>query len=194
MSEPLVLYEVRRPAAVLTMNRVDRRNALSRGLINEDQLLQALGEQHGLKVVNLAEVKPQPEALQLVPENMANVYKVLPLTFKDKCLTIAIGDPNHLTAVDDLRNLLSVGEVVAQLSHPQALSEALAKAYAGKEVSILDIITEIENTPKLGKRKAETRWPRIPGCCGRHACGTAWPERATACATPKSSAPATGRS
>ena len=33
MSEPLVLYELRPPAAVLTLNRPDRRNALSRGLI-----------------------------------------------------------------------------------------------------------------------------------------------------------------
>jgi methylglutaconyl-CoA hydratase len=33
MSEPLVLYEVRARAAILTMNRADKRNALSRGLI-----------------------------------------------------------------------------------------------------------------------------------------------------------------
>jgi methylglutaconyl-CoA hydratase len=33
MSADLVLYEIRSPAAVLTLNRPDRRNALSRGLI-----------------------------------------------------------------------------------------------------------------------------------------------------------------
>jgi methylglutaconyl-CoA hydratase len=33
MSADLVLYEIRAPAAVLTLNRPDRRNALSRGLI-----------------------------------------------------------------------------------------------------------------------------------------------------------------
>src|SRR5262249_4558964 len=82
--------------------------AVARGLINEDQVLQALGEQHSLKIVNLQEVKPQPEALQLVNETMATVYKVLPLTFKDKVLTIAIGDPHNLSAVDDLRNLLNI--------------------------------------------------------------------------------------
>src|SRR5207244_118273 len=51
--------------------------AVSRGLINDDQLLAALGEQHNLKVVNLQEVKPTPEALELVQETMASVYKVL---------------------------------------------------------------------------------------------------------------------
>ncbi len=130
--------------------------AVARGLINEDQLLQALGEQHGLKVVNLAEAKPQPEALQLVPETMANVYKVVPLSFKDKVLTIAVGDPNNLAALDDLRNLLNITEVQAQLAMPQAINDALVKVYAGKEESIIDIIQEIENNPELGKRRAET--------------------------------------
>src|SRR5437868_1900321 len=33
MTEPLVLYAVRPPAAVITLNRADKRNALSRALI-----------------------------------------------------------------------------------------------------------------------------------------------------------------
>src|SRR5947209_4168408 len=65
--------------------------AVARGLINEDQLLQALADQHGLKVVNLEETKPAPEALQLVPETMAAVYKIIPLAARDKSLTVAMG-------------------------------------------------------------------------------------------------------
>jgi methylglutaconyl-CoA hydratase len=34
MSEPLALYELQPPAAVITLNRADKRNALSRGLID----------------------------------------------------------------------------------------------------------------------------------------------------------------
>jgi type IV pilus assembly protein PilB len=130
--------------------------AVARGFLNEDQLLEALGEQNNLKVVNLSEVRPQPEALQLVNETMASVYKVLPLTFKDKVLAIAIGDPHNLAAADDLRNLLNINEVQAFLSTPQAIADAIEKAYAGKEESIIDLIQEIENNPELGKRKAET--------------------------------------
>src|SRR5436190_2163600 len=80
----------------------------ARGLITEDQLLQALGDQHGIKVVNLEDVKPTAEAVQLVPETMATVYKVLPLSYKDKVLIIAVADPANLSAVDDLRNLLGI--------------------------------------------------------------------------------------
>jgi type IV pilus assembly protein PilB len=131
--------------------------AVGRGLINEEQLLQALGEQFNLRVVNLTETKPQPEALAMVPETMATVYKVIPLTFKDKSLTVAIGDATNLAALDDLRNLLGINEVIPQLTSQTQIEEFLAKVYAGKnEESIIDIIQELENSPELGKRKAET--------------------------------------
>jgi type IV pilus assembly protein PilB len=131
--------------------------AVSRGLITDEQLLQALGEQHGLKVVNLQEVKPSPEAMALVNETMATVYKVLPLSIKDKILTIAIGDPTNLPALDDLRNLLpNVSEVIATLAPAAVITEAIAKHYAGKEESIIDLINEIEKDPELGQRRQET--------------------------------------
>jgi type IV pilus assembly protein PilB len=125
--------------------------ALARGLITEEQLLQALAEQFNLKVVNLQEVKPQPEAIQAVPETMASVYKVLPLTYKDNVLTVAIADPSNLTALDDLRNFLGVKQVVPVLATQRALQEAIPKAYAGKEESIVDIIQQLENDPEIGK-------------------------------------------
>ncbi len=130
--------------------------AVQRGLINDDQLLQALAEQHGLKTANLAEAKPQPEVIQLVPETMADVYKILPLFLKDKVLTIVVGDPANLTAVDDLRNLLSLNEVIALLATPAAIAEAKAKFYAGKEESIMDVIQELEKDESLGQRRGET--------------------------------------
>jgi type IV pilus assembly protein PilB len=113
--------------------------AVSRGLITDEQLLTAMAEQHGLKVVNLEEFKPQAEAITLVPETMATVYKVLPLTFRDKVLTIALSDPSNMAAVDDLRNLLGISEVKASLAPAKAVLEAMTKAYAGKEESIVDI-------------------------------------------------------
>ncbi len=132
--------------------------AVQKGLITDDQLMQALAEQFNLKLVNLAEVKPTPEALVLVPETMSSVYKVLPLSFKDKVLTIAIGDPANMGAADDLRNLLGINEVIVQLAPPAMVAEVLAKCYAGKEESIIDVINELENDPDImkGKRKAET--------------------------------------
>jgi type IV pilus assembly protein PilB len=130
--------------------------AVARGLINDDQLLQALADQHGLKVVNLEETKPAAEAIAQVPEAMAQVYKVVPLTFKDKVLTVAIGDPANLAGLDDMRNLLGLSEVTASLAPAKLIPDAIAKCYAGKEESIMDIIQQLETDPKVGVARRET--------------------------------------
>ena len=133
--------------------------AVSKGLISEDQLFQSLAEQFNLKIVNLAEVKPTADVLVLVPETMSSVYKVLPLSVKDKVLTVAIADPAHIGSADDLRSLLGMNEVIVNLAQPAAMAEVLSKCYAGKEESIIDIINEIEKDPDLvagARRKAET--------------------------------------
>jgi len=129
---------------------------LSRGLITEEQLLQALAEQHGLKVVNLSEIKPQPEAIQLVPETMATVYKVLPLQVQDNVLTVIMADPNNLAALDDLRNFIGVKQVNAVIAAQKAIVDSIPRFYAGKEESIVDLIKELEENPELGRLTRET--------------------------------------
>jgi hypothetical protein len=114
------------------------RVAVARGLITEDRLIQALGELHSLQVVDLREVKPSPEAMALVPEIMATVYKVLPLSIKDLVLTVATSDPTRLTALDDLRRLISVKGVRPMLASPRAIEEMIVAAYREKEEGIAD--------------------------------------------------------
>lgn len=145
-----VLNEARESAQLLGQA------ALARGLVTEEQLYQALAEQYGLRLINLNESKFQPEAIEKVPETMATVYKVVPLSLKDNTLTVAIGDPNQLPALDDLRNFIGVKEVVAWLSPPKALQEAQIRCYAGKQESIVDIIKELESSPELGRLQRES--------------------------------------
>src|SRR5438105_848364 len=130
--------------------------ALARGLITEEQLLSALADQHGLKTANLDEFKPQNEAITLVPETMATVYKILPITYRDGILTVALSDPSNMAALDDLRNFLGCKEVIAQLSTAKAIADATVKCYAGKEESIVDIINQLESDPDLGGRRNES--------------------------------------
>ncbi len=130
--------------------------AVARGLVTEDQLLEALAELHGLKTVNVNEIKPTPESVSLVPETMATVYKILPLSLKDNVLTIAMADPGNLAALDDLKNLLGVKDVIATVAGQKAILDNIPKTYAGKQESIVDLIASIEDDPMLGKLSKET--------------------------------------
>jgi type IV pilus assembly protein PilB len=128
------------------------RVVLDRGLVTEDQLLQAQGERHGLTVANLEESKPTPEALKLVPENMAQIYKILPLKFEGDTLTVVMSDPDNLSALDDLRNFLGIKQVEAVLALPRHIEEAQKAAYAGKQESIMDLIASLEaDAPSAGR-------------------------------------------
>lgn len=130
--------------------------ALTRGLINEDQLLQAVAEQHGLKVINLEEAKPNPQAVSMVQETMAQVYKILPMSFEGGVLTVVMADPGNLQALDDLRNFLGIQQVQAVLAPQRAIEEAITKAYSGKQDSIADIIAELNADTSLTIGKRET--------------------------------------
>jgi type IV pilus assembly protein PilB len=132
--------------------------AVKRGLVTDDQLLTATAEVHGMKVMNLEEVKPTPESLKVVPQNMAEMYKMVPLSFESEVLTVAMADPNNLQALDDIRNFLGIRTVNAVLAPNAAVEELMKRSYskattaggAGEE-SIASIIAALESDPELSK-------------------------------------------
>jgi type IV pilus assembly protein PilB len=131
--------------------------ALDRALITEEQLLQATAELHGMAVVSLEDAKPTPEALKAVPQNMSELYKMLPLKMEGDVLTVVMADPNNLMALDDLRNMLGIRQVVAQLAPPSKIEAALAKAYSNtKEETIADLISSMATDVDLGYGRRET--------------------------------------
>jgi type IV pilus assembly protein PilB len=124
--------------------------ALTKGLITETQLLQALADQFGMKFVSPEELKPTPEALVAIPETMATVYKVLPLSIKDGVVNVAVSDPMSLPGLDDLRNMQGFQEVTACLASPAAIADVMTRCYQGKEESIVDIINALAQDDEDG--------------------------------------------
>src|SRR5262249_11677720 len=57
---------------------------------------------------------------------------------------------------DDMRNLLGIKEVRPVLAPAKVIAECIAKAYSGKEESIIDIIHALEANPNLGIKGRET--------------------------------------
>jgi hypothetical protein len=74
-------------------------------------------------------MEPQIEALKLIPEPMAVVYKVLQLTFHEGVLTVAVAE-EAVFALDDLKIFTGVRELRHVIKPSDEIEEALAKAYA----------------------------------------------------------------
>jgi type IV pilus assembly protein PilB len=114
------------------------------GLVTEEQITEALAEQWGMPVVSLAETNIAPKVLELVPQTMADIYKIMPISLKDNVLTVAMADPQNVAALDDLRNFLGydVRGAVSSLSDVEA---AIARFYSTRdEDSIEGVIEALE--------------------------------------------------
>src|ERR1700674_21210 len=80
--------------------------AENQGLVNDEQLAQALAEQWNMQVIHLGDTVIPPNVLNLVTEAMAQMYRIVPISFRDNTLTIALCDPQNLAIQDELRTFL----------------------------------------------------------------------------------------
>lgn len=119
------------------------RVALRMGLVSESQITEALAEQWGMAVVNLKETNIPQKVLEIVPQTMAEIYKIMPISLKNDILTVAMADPHNISALDDLRNFLGY-DIRGAVSNHQDVEEAITRHYADKEDSIEDVIGKME--------------------------------------------------
>lgn len=131
--------------------------AQERGFVDEDKILQAQAELNGMSLTNLEEAKPSPEALKMVNQNMAELYKILPLRVENDVLTVVISDPNAMQGFDELRNMLGIRDVKATLAPQSKIDSTLKKVYATtKEETISDLIAGMANDLDFGAGRRET--------------------------------------
>ncbi|MEC7556827.1 MAG: ATPase, T2SS/T4P/T4SS family [Planctomycetota bacterium] len=111
-------------------------------LVTDEQVTEGLAEQWGMPVVNLRETTIPPKVLELVPQTMAEIYKIVPISLKNDLLTVAMGDPHNVAALDDLRNFLGF-DVRGAVSNMQDVEESISTHYADQEDSIEDVLGEL---------------------------------------------------
>ena len=100
--------------------------AVRRNLIPEEELLAALSKRFRMRVANLMSVTQA--ARELVPEQLARKYRVLPLAITDSVLDIATADPHDLDCERTLA--FATGRTVRmQLASPLRIADRLEEVY-----------------------------------------------------------------
>ena len=125
--------------------------AVRMGLITQAQVTEALAEQWGMPVVNLEETNIQPNVLEIVPQTMAEMYHIMPISLKNGVLTVAMADPQNVGALDDLRTFLG-HEIRGAVSSGPDVEAAIAKYYADREESIEDVIESMSTDEDAEKK------------------------------------------
>ena len=123
--------------------------AIGLNMLNEDQLTQALAEQFSLPVVNISDLTIPPEVLAHLTEPMAQLYRAIPISFRNDVLTVAMCEPQNLSVRDELRNFLGY-EVRVVVSTPREIDAALDRYYASdKGDSVESIVQELASDKDL---------------------------------------------
>lgn len=119
--------------------------AVRLGIVKEEQVLKALGEQLGMKVMKLEGITIPSELTELVNETMATAYKVVPVSQnkKDKSVQVALAEPQNPATLDSLRMFLGV-EVKGIIASEAEVMATIERLYAGHQESIQDVVKQIE--------------------------------------------------
>jgi type IV pilus assembly protein PilB len=106
-------------------------NALARlGYISDEKITSFLSAQYRVPAINLDEYELDPDVVRLVPKEICQKHRIIPLSRSGTALVVAMADPTNLTAMDDIKFLtgLTVEPVVASETSILAAVEASFEA------------------------------------------------------------------
>jgi len=119
---------------------------VSLGFVSEATLRDALSESLGTQSIDLSHAVIDPQALKLVPRELAKRHHLLPLDFDEtsRRLILAVADINDIVGLDRVRSLVAEGIQLETLLAGESEIDRAIDQYYGYELSIDGILHEIE--------------------------------------------------
>ncbi len=110
------------------------------GYVTQQDVLECLGEQFDVPVVDLNEVRPEVEAVDAVPRNTARMHNIMPLKRAANSVTVAISDLD-ICAMDNLKFILNM-DVKPVLAAEDDIADAIERYYGGEESTVDNMLRE----------------------------------------------------
>ena len=99
---------------------------VERGFVSEADLVTALATQIGMEFVDFGDVDVDARAVTMVPDAIARRHVLLPIRFEDGKLVVAMSDPSNVVAMDDVRTVTKM-DIKPAIATRDAILEAIAK-------------------------------------------------------------------
>ena len=97
------------------------------GRLTEDDLARALAARYGLSHIDMTEFEVDPDAANLLPPNVAQRYRAVPLAFEpDGSLLVAMADPSDSLALSDITFMTHL-DVQASVAAATVIEELAAR-------------------------------------------------------------------
>ena len=112
------------------------------GVVAKLDMLKALAGQFGMETISLTGLDIPREVLDMVPGDVAQRYKVVPVFKNDNILTVALGDPLDVDTLDGLRYVLKCN-VEGVVAPPEEIEKAIANYYGRATGAVEGMLQEI---------------------------------------------------
>jgi len=118
-------------------------NLIKLGYIKEEDLLHFLSKQFGFPAIDLTKVEITADLLKLVPSEVVQKHKVLPVSRAGSTLVIATSDPTNYLVIDDIKFLTgyNIDVVVAEET---ALKDSINRYY-DQSASLMDVMSDLQD-------------------------------------------------
>ena len=121
--------------------------------VSEQDLTVSMGRVLNVPPINLARLSILPEVADLLPREIAQNHKVIPVARLENKLFLAMADPLNVLAVDDVKRITKL-EVSTMIASEKAITDKLTSHDAAKGGSMEDIINDAQK--KNGDDEIET--------------------------------------
>src|SRR5690625_7520064 len=88
--------------------------------------------QLGHEYIEEGNVRIDPYAVSLVPEATARRYQAMPIRLEDNSLVVAMQDPRHVFALDDI-HLITGKEIIPAVASEATLLHLISRFYRGDD-------------------------------------------------------------
>ncbi|MBI4981572.1 MAG: Flp pilus assembly complex ATPase component TadA [Candidatus Omnitrophica bacterium] len=118
-----------------------RKVLVSEGFISEETLLALLSRQLYIPSLHLSKYRFDSTIVSLVPERIASLYHLIPLSRIGNTLTVAVSDPLNIFALDDLK-MFTGCDIDIVLSPEDEIVRAIDAQYKLEEKNLQQIIED----------------------------------------------------
>ncbi len=80
-------------------------NLVKMGFIEEAELMEFLSKQFGVPSTDPSKLDVDSEVIEMIPGNIVQKYKIVPISLEGQTLTIAMVDPSNIFIIDDIKFL-----------------------------------------------------------------------------------------
>src|SRR3989454_216932 len=118
------------------------------GFVEETEISKMLARQYRMPAVDLSRFEVDAKIIKLLPPDVAIKHTVLPLKREGRTLTVAIADPNNVTAIEDIK-FITRCDVFPVIAGEYTLRNAIDKYYQQSDAQLQTLLKDIEAADDL---------------------------------------------